>query len=53
MNPSKYNIEQFYKYLRVCFYYFKNIFFFLYFHFIRQILSLTFILKKYRKGSNS
>lgn len=49
MNTSKYNIEQFYKYLHVCFYYFKNIFFFLYSHFIRQILSLTFILKKYER----
>ena len=35
--------------LHVCFYYFKNIFFFLYSHFIRQILSLTFILKKYER----
>ena len=49
MSPSKYNIEQFYTYLHVCFYYFKNIFFLLYSHFICQILSLTFILKKYER----
>lgn len=47
MNTSEYNVEQFYKYLYVCFYYFKNIFFFLYSHFIHQIMSFTIILKKY------